>query len=189
MGFDPDKHHRRSIRLAGYDYAQAGAYFVTVCAHGRQCLFGDVADGEMRLNAVGRFVADCLCAIPTHFRSVLIDSSEWIVIPNHVHMIVVIVGATHASPLHRISRDPSAPQARGPSRKSLATIVGSFKSAVTKRINQLRGMPGAPVWQRNYYEHIIRNDTEWHRIAGYIATNPAGWDDDVENPNRRPAKT
>ena len=102
MRYDPEKHHRRSIRLKGYDYTRAGAYFVTICTKDGACLFGDVADGVMRLNQMGHIVRQCWLAIPDHFPHVLLD--EFVVMPNHVHGILVImpthdVGATHASPL------------------------------------------------------------------------------------------
>jgi putative transposase len=184
MKYDPERHHRHSIRLKGYDYTQAGAYFVTVCTKDRACLFGDVADGEMRLNQIGYIVRQCWLAIPEHFPRVLLD--EFMVMPNHVHGIIVIirathnVGATHASPQPNAS--PLRARPHGPQRQSVASIVGSFKSAATKRINEHRGTPGTPVWQRNYYEHIIRNDESLNRIRQYIMNNPLQWTLDRENP-------
>jgi len=175
--FDPDRHHRRSIRLKGYDYTQPGAYFITICTRDRVCLFGEVIDGEMRLNPLGEIVRQCWWAIPEHFSHVVLD--EFVVMPNHVHGIIVImathdVGATHASPL-RV-------RPRGPQRQSIASIVGSIKSAAAKRINEYRGTPGAPVWQRNYYEHVVRDDQPLNHIREYIATNPLRWHLDRENP-------
>jgi len=177
------KNHRRSIRLKGYDYTQAGAYFVTICTKDRACLFGDVADGVMRLNQMGHIVRQCWLAIPDHFPHVLLD--EFVVMPNHVHGILVImpthdVGATHASPLQN---DDTPTRPRGPQPRSVASIVGSFKSAAAKRINEHRGTPGAPIWQRNYYEHIIRDDESLNLIRNYIADNPLRWQIDAENPN------
>jgi len=187
MRYDPEKHHRRSIRLKGYDYTQAGAYFITICTKDRACLFGDVADGVMRLNQMGHIVRQCWLEIPEHFPHVVLD--EFVVMPNHVHGIIVIVatpnvgathdvGATHASPL---PNDDTSTRPRGPQRQSVASIVGSFKSAATKRINEHRGTPGAPVWQRNYFEHIIRSEDSLNRIRKYIADNPARWGYDREN--------
>ncbi len=180
MQYDPEEHHRRSVRLKGYDYSRAGAYFVTVCTRNRECLFGDVTDGIMRLNKVGRVVEKCWQAIPSHFSTVRLDA--FVIMPNHVHGIITIVGpthtgATHASPLRGRSR-PS-----GPGRQSIGAIIGSFKSAVTRRINQLRGTPGGRLWQRNYYEHIIRNSESLDRIREYIVNNPLQWELDRENPN------
>ena len=177
------ENHRRSIRLKGYDYTRAGAYFVTICTKDRACLFGDVADGVMRLNQMGHIVRQCWLAIPDHFPHVLLD--EFVVMPNHVHGILVImpthdVGATHASPLQN---DDTPTRPRGPQPRSVASIVGSFKSAAAKRINEHRGTPGAPIWQRNYYEHIIRDDESLNLIRNYIADNPLRWQIDAENPN------
>jgi len=195
--------HRHSIRLGGYDYSRPGAYFVTICTHDRACLFGDVAEGEMRLNDAGRIAEQCWRDIPAHFPR--LDLDAFVIMPNHVHGIIWItddavgvndarghnenvappvtrpphnVGATHASPL------PHALRPRGPQRRSVASIIGSFKSAVTKRINKLRGTPGMPVWQRNYYEHIIRTGESLDRIRRYIGENPLRWHLDRENPRR-----
>jgi REP element-mobilizing transposase RayT len=179
MKHDSNCHRRRSSRLKGYDYSRAGAYLVTVCTQGRACLFGDVVGGEMRLNAAGRVVEQCWSNIPRHFSHVELD--EFVVMPNHVHGIVVIienVGATHASPLRW--RRPTHPA--GPKKRSIGAVVGSFKSAVTKRINELRNTPGTSIWQRNYYEHVMRDDASLCRIREYIVQNPLQWEYDRENP-------
>jgi len=175
--------NRRSIRLRGYDYTYPGAYFVTLCTLGRACLFGDVVDGKMRLNAAGRIVRQCWQQIPTHFPNAALD--DFVVMPNHVHGIIVltdtnVVGATHASPQPHENASPARPH--GPQRRSVASIVGSFKSAVARRINALRDTPGASFWQRNYYEHIIRDDESLNRIRQYILDNPMRWAMDRENP-------
>jgi len=168
--------NRRSIRLKGYDYSQPGAYFITIVTQDRVCLFGVVVDGEMRLNEWGEIARQCWFDIPAHFPDAALD--ECVVMPNHIHGVIVLVdspvGATHESPL------PTRP--RGPKRQSIASIVGSSKSAVSKRINHHRGTPGAPVWQRNYYEHITRNEQSLNRIRQYIADNPQRWAFDRENP-------
>ncbi|RMF88756.1 MAG: transposase [Nitrospinota bacterium] len=177
MTYNPEKPYRRSVRLPEYDYSRPGAYFVTICTQDRVCLFGQVMDGRMRLNEYGDIVRACWLAIPDHFPRTTLD--EFIIMPNHVHGIIVIVdnvGATHASPL------PSKP--RGPKPHSIGAIVGSFKSAVTKRINETRGTPGAHVWQRNYYEHVIRDEVWLDRIREYIAGNPARWEEDENHPER-----
>ena len=167
------KGNRRSIRLRGYDYSRAGAYFVTVCAQERECVFGDVVSGRMVLNNSGRMVEKCWNDIPVHFPHV--KSDEFIVMPNHVHGILLIVGARHAVPL---------PEQFGkPVSSSIPTVVRSFKSAATKQINQTRNNPGAKLWQRNYYEHIIREDDELNRIREYMISNPAQWESDPENPS------
>ena len=168
-------HNRKSIRLKEWDYTEPGAYFVTICTHRREHLFGRVVDGVMELNELGEIVRACWDELPTHFPRVELDA--FVVMPNHVHGIIVImaddiVGATHASPLHP----------RGPAPHSLGAIVGSFKSAVTRRINILRGTPGARVWQRNYWEHIIRNERVLNAIRRYIVYNPDRWTWDRYNP-------
>ncbi len=181
---------RRSIRLKGYDYNQAGAYFVTIVTQDRAHLFGEVVGGDIRLNAYGQIVRRCWQEIPMHFPNASVD--DFIVMPNHVHGIIVImendiiVGATHASPQPSPQPGPQTsahpPRPHGPQRRSVASIVGSFKSAASRRINDLRGTPGQSVWQRNYYEHIIRDDESLNRIRQYILDNPARWALDQENP-------
>lgn len=193
MSYDPDRHHRRSIRLRGYDYAQAGAYFVTICVQNHELIFGDVIGAEMRLSSFGHLVVECWQAIPDHFHHATLDT--FIAMPNHVHGILVIAhseshpddgGATHASPLRPYSWSAAEQStARGPRSGSIGAIIGSFKSASAKRINQARGTAGVPVWQRNYYEHVIRDAEALNRIREYIVTNPLGWALDRENPQRQ----
>lgn len=179
MAYDPNKHHRRFIRLKGHDYAQAGAYFITIVARDRVCLFGEVADAEMHPNDAGRIVDRCWRDIPAHFPNFELDA--FVVMPNHVHGIIVMVrdppvGATHASPL------PDTATPRGPKRQSLGAVVGSFKSAASKYINALYGNPDTTLWQRNYYEHVIREEESLNRIRQYILHNPVRWAFDRENP-------
>ena len=196
MQFHPDRPTRRSIRLKDYDYADEGAYFVTLCTFHRECLFGEVAGGEIRLNAVGEVVHECWDAIPDHFLNVELDA--FVVMPNHVHGIVVItgkcgrgdtVGARHALPLQGSNQPPHheqiTKQAFGkPVPRSLPTIVGSFKSAAARRINLLHDTPAASLWQRNYYERIIRDEKDLNRIREYIDCNPQMWETDEDNPAR-----
>lgn len=172
MWCDLDRQHRRSIRLKGYDYSQVGAYFITVCAQNRECLFGSVVDGEMRLNGAGTIVADEW--LKTTMIRDEIELDEWVVMPNHFHGIVWI---NH----HRRGDWPVAPT--GPQPRSLGSLMAGFKSAVTKRINENRQTPGEKIWQRNYYEHIIRNESELNRIREYIVNNPLQWELDRENPD------
>jgi REP element-mobilizing transposase RayT len=187
MPYDPQKHHRRSIRLKGYHYTQPGAYYITLCTKARQCLFGDVVKGEMRLNSLGYIAFTCWQEIPNHFPHVELD--VFVIMPNHLHGILVItdtlVGATHASPLHRTNALPKRHPC-GPSPKSVGAIVGSYKSAVTKRINTICNTKGNSIWQRNYYEHISRDEASVHNIRQYIVENPWRWADDPENPQHHP---
>ena len=182
------QHPRRSLRLRAYDYAQVGAYFVTVCAYDRRCLFGDIVDGAMRLNDVGWVVETCWEAIPDHFPHAGLDA--YIVMPNHIHGIVLItaaaktVGAKNLSPLPGASRSQKSPPPSSfqtPTR-TLGSIVRGFKTGVTKRVR--KNMDVHHVWQRNYYDHVIRNEADLQRIRQYIADNPARWAEDRENPLR-----
>ena len=176
MKHDPDKRHRRSIRLKGYDYSGAGAYFVTICAQNRECLFGDIVDKEIYLNDAGIMVRNIWHKIPEHFPHADID--EFIVMPNHVHGIIVIYPNGRGMACHA----PTQRQFAKPIAGSLSTIVGSLKSAITRQINQIRNTPGHPVWQRTYYEHIIRSEEEMNRVREYIIENPAKWGEDEDNP-------
>jgi REP element-mobilizing transposase RayT len=171
--YAPEKHQRRSIRLKGYDYSKAGAYFITICTHCKECLFGEIIDGATKLNAYGEIVEKCWCELPNHYENICLD--EFVVMPNHIHGIIVItynVGAIHELPLQR--RNMLLPK-----------IIGQFKMQSAKQINQLRHTHGQPVWQRNYYEHIIRNEDELNHIREYILNNPSKWEFDEENPLNR----
>lgn len=178
MPYNPDIHHRRSIRLPGYDYAQPGTYFITACTHNRECLFGDIVDGAVRLNEMGRIVAEEWIKTGTIRPEITLD--EWVVMPNHFHGILCIddhVGAHGMRPgdLRTNNRAHIGAPLRRQSR-SIGSIMAGFKSASTKRINHQRNTPGGPIWQRNYYEHVIRNETDLRRIRDYVATNPAKWE-------------
>ncbi len=163
MPFNPDIHKRKSIRLRGYDYSQNGAYFVTICTHNRECLFGNIANGKMQLNDTGKTIERVWNELPNHYANIKLDQS--IIMPNHLHGIVVI-GRGEAC---------LAP--------TLGNIIGSFKSAATKQINIMRNHPGQKLWQRNYYEHIIRNEVDLNRVQQYINSNPLTWDLDSLHPN------
>lgn len=168
MSTAPDR-RRRSLRLQGYDYSQAGAYFVTLCTQDRVRLLGDVVDDEMRLNAVGAVIAESWVWLAAQYDYV--DLDEWVVMPNHLHGIIVITDTGRGG-----SR--TAPEGH---RKPLGRLVGAFKTGSAKRVNLLRGTPGGPLWQRNYYEHIIRDDRSLNRIREYIARNPENWGRDRGN--------
>jgi REP element-mobilizing transposase RayT len=245
MAYDPSKHRRRSIRLKGYDYTGAGAYFITICTDGRTCLFGGVVAGKMRLNDFGKIVQATWNHLPDHYQ---VELDAFVVMPNHVHGVVVIAGTAAApepnagdppdpvgagfkpaptSPANRNApmSDANAPMsdanapaadanapaadanvpmaagpdageppppvgagfkpaptlvARGAKHHGLSEIVRGFKTFSARRINEHRRTPGTPVWQRNYYEHIIRDEASLQRIRRYIANNPARWAYDRE---------
>jgi REP element-mobilizing transposase RayT len=152
MPYDRSKHHRRSIRLPEYDYASAGAYFVTICVQGGECVLGNVVAGEMQLNDRGRAAAESWAWLGDRYPYVSLDA--WVVMPNHMHGIIVISDGEDAP---RDARGEggsrTAPTGTAPSgavkRKPLGRLVGAFKTVSTRRINELRDMPGTPFWQRN----------------------------------------
>lgn len=181
MRFDPAVHHRRSIRLKGYDYSQAGVYFVTLVTYKRDQIFGKIVNGEMQLSKEGQVVAYHWNLIPAHFPAAELD--KWVIMPNHLHGIIILrtgeASAAHdsGSSLSRLA-DASPQRTIGTATGSLGAILQNFKSVSTRKINQVEASPGVRLWQRNYYEHIIRNETEWQRIRDYIQVNPLHWQED-----------
>ncbi|MBC7879141.1 MAG: hypothetical protein H7Y59_18370 [Anaerolineales bacterium] len=192
--FDPKVHHRRSIRLKGYDYSQAGAYFVTIVTWQREFLFGEIKNQEMKLNKVGKIVEREWLELPKRLPYVELGARA--VMPNHFHGILFIhenVGATRQSqaspnsdvkPLQAISSVSmdGSPLPRGPKPASLGAIIAQFKSRVTKEIWKFPEFKETPIWQRNYYEHVIRNEKDLQNKTDYIEANPLLWDGDDENP-------
>ena len=171
--YDPHKHHRRSIRLKGYDYSQAGMYFLTICTYNRQCLFGEVVEdfdgtATIKLNRCGEIVRDAWLRTPVLRPNVVLG--EWVIMPNHIHAVVIILERKTA-----VSSPPSPFQS--PS-QTVGAIVRGFKASVTKQINDHHATTAVPVWQRNYWEHIIRNEASYGKIANYITNNPNTWQTD-----------
>jgi putative transposase len=160
------KPQRKSLRFSGYDYSCTGAYFITICTLDRQCLFGCIADGVMQLSRFGSVVEACWSDLPQHYAHV--DLDYFVVMPNHIHGIVCLI-------------DGAAIDERGKARHGLPEIVRAFKTS-SRRINSLRNK-NEPVWQRGYYEHIIRNEESLNQIREYIDINPARWHLDRENPD------
>ena len=195
--FDPQKHHRRSIRLKGYDYSQAGGYFVTVVAWHRECLFGEVVNGEMKLNQYGEIVQKWWYEIPIHFPDVEIGA--FIIMPNHVHGIIFIVNRRGTVPVPKddgensISQNNNAvgitqggetpPLRTFEGTPTLGQIVAYFKYQSTKDMNAIEDTGTVTkFWQRNYYEHISRDEKDLQNKTDYIETNPLLWSEDDENP-------
>ncbi|MEM8860132.1 MAG: transposase [Chloroflexota bacterium] len=182
---------RKSIRLKGWDYRNAGAYFVTICSHNRELIFGNVSDGRMRLNDWGQIVVRELKETERKRDNVMLD--EFICMPNHVHIIFWLlldddeidvgvqragpIKAQHAAPQQQDGSDDEFPHVKP---KSLGATVRGFKSAVTNRINLLRDEKYPPVWQRGYHDRIIRNEAELNAIRAYIRANPENWHEDHE---------
>jgi putative transposase len=191
---DSNPHHRRSIRLQDYDYSQAGAYFITICTHEHKCIFGDIVDGKMILSQSGEIVEEWWQKIPLRFPTAELDIS--CVMPNHFHGILLLqdkhvesYSGAETAPL-RVS-GVSSKSRRGlvskprslfgqrpldPQHPTLGQIIAYFKYLTTKQINALDNAAGLHVWQRNYFEHVIRNELDLAEKREYIANNPKKWE-------------
>ena len=205
--YNPQKHHRRSIRLQGYDYSQEGLYFITICCQDRAHLFGEIVDGKMILNDAGLQAKKSWQDIPNHFPNAVLH--EYIIMPNHIHGIIEFVGANQYSPNNNSPNNNSPNQTfsdngndvenndkakdlelvngtknfsplpnatwRSPS-KTIGSVIRGFKIGVTKWMRNNTTVVN--VWQRNYYDHIIRNEQDYERISEYIKNNPILWKED-----------
>jgi REP element-mobilizing transposase RayT len=188
--------HRRSARLKAYDYSRSGAYFITICTQDRACLFGQVFENEVRLNGPGLTVQAVWDEMPAHYPGVEADS--FVVMPNHIHGIIVLA---HTSPDTQPARetglrgqprgvaptDRFSPGGKPPTGLTLGDAVHRFKTMTTKRYTDGVKQVGWPpyrgrLWQRNYFEHVIRDEHDLARIRQYIADNPMRWSVDAENP-------
>ncbi len=183
MNYNPQYHHRRSIRLKEYDYSQPGWYYVTICTHSKRCLFGHISNGKMLLNEYGKITEKEWLRTKEIRKNV--DLDYYVIMPNHIHGIIIIenkiinyteVGANGNSPLLH-NNENIEDNLISPS-QTIGAIVRGFKGSVTKRINELRKTPGNPVWQRNYYEHILRNEMDLYCTRNYIQNNPLKWEVD-----------
>ncbi len=168
----PFYRRRKFLRLPEYDYSQPGAYFVTICTQERKPIFGEIRNGIMGLNICGCVIVDCWMWIMKQYPYVFLD--EWMIMPNHFHGIIVIQdmecrGGSRAAPTQK--------------RKPLGQLIGAFKTVAAQSIRRVTGINGQKVWQRNYFEHIIRDEKSWLKIQEYILTNPLRWELDRENPN------
>ena len=177
--------YRKNIRLKDFDYSNDGYYFVSVVSYKRKNIFGEIIDGEMNLNQAGKIVEKTWQNIPMHFTNT--SCEIFVVMPNHIHGIIdinndQIVEARHASPLRSKNLKSQSVKSDGVKPQSLGAIIGSFKSAVTKQLHQTKIINQEKIWQRNYYEHIIRDEHDHQQIADYILSNPFNWEYDHENP-------
>lgn len=244
MKYNPDIHHRRSIRLKGYDYSSAGLYFITICTQNKECLFGEIVGAgskparskpagskparsqpagskpalmnpaqlnpaQMILNDAGKMIEYTWNDLPNHNHSIELD--EFIIMPNHIHGIIVLTdserieneraGLVERAGLERAGLERAGLERAGweragleraglepaptenimkKSRHGLSEIVRQLKTFSAKRVNKIRKPHVVPMWQRNYYEHVIRNDNELNRIREYINNNPMNWETDDE---------
>jgi len=193
MAYDPQRHHRRSIRLRGHDYSQEGEYYVTLCVQDRQRAFGEIQNGRMLLSEIGNIASACWIEIPRHFPRVLLD--EFVIMPDHMHGILILkecvpVGVQYIEPRQE-NIEPQQDQNIFLNQyqkivpASLSSIVRCYKAAVT-RLCRREGISEFR-WQRNYYEHIIRDGNDYARVQKYIADNVNKWSEDKENPDNDPA--
>lgn len=176
MNQNPPKHHRKSIRLKGYDYSQQGFYFITICCNDRKYFFGKIENGKMQLNEIGRIANEYWASIPQHYPQSKLH--EFIVMPNHMHGIIELVG-----PRHGVAPQP-APQSTmeninqfgKPIPGSISVIVNQYKSSVRRWCNQNEFVFFK--WQSKFHDHIIRNEQAFQNISRYILNNPLNWKDD-----------
>jgi len=158
---------RKLPRLAGYDYSTPGAYFVTICTFEKKCLFGNVVDGELAAEAqmvyspLGEIARACLLQIEKHFQNIKVDN--WVIMPNHIHILLWI-----EEPMERIYPFPTV---------DISNVVGTFKAAVTRAVGNAY-MHSGKLWQSSFYDHIIRNETDYTNIWNYISGNPSKWTED-----------
>ncbi|MEH0157482.1 transposase [Limibacter armeniacum] len=199
MPYDPQKHHRRSIRLKGYDYSQAGLYFITTCVQNRKYLFGKINNGEMILNDAGKMIETEWLDLKNRFPN--IELHEFVVMPNHFHSILEIQNTPVRAPLvGALGADAQDVDIRNngdnetqhshmkgqqglSQQKTVGDMMDAFKSITTveyiRGVKQMGWQPfDGKLWQRNYYEHIIRNEAACQRIVAYIINNPVNWDKD-----------
>ena len=189
MKTKPDLPRRRAMRLQDYDYSQPGVYYVTICVQNRQCIFGEIIDGKMQLNEIGQIVVECWNRIPQHFSSV--EIGEFVIMPNHMHGIIswgieetefphLCVGTRSPRPKNSTrehKEDDSSP--------SLGKITAYFKYQSTKHINQSHNMARTRIWQRNYHDHVVRDDKDLQRLHQYIQNNPLKWELDQLHPDNK----
>lgn len=172
MKYNPAIHHRRSIRLKGYDYSQAGLYFITICCPNRQSRFGNIVAEKMELNEYGQIAHEQWIALPERFYNC--ELHEFVIMPNHMHGIIQLTSV--AAPAR--AGASSAPTVEN---KSISDIVGAYKSLVSVaclNIFKSRDEVMGKLWQRDYYEQIIKDDRAYSNISEYIRNNPSRWHSD-----------
>ncbi|MBJ7901188.1 MAG: transposase [Cyanobacteria bacterium RI_101] len=179
MTYNPGRHQRRSIRLKGYDYSQVGAYFITLNTYKRQRLFGEIRDGKMILNQIGKIV-EREWLISTEIRPE-IGLDAWVIMPDHLHGIMIICYQDLQLDDGKMRAGKKGVAERKP--RSLSSFVAGFKASVTKCVKPLCYSPNPTVWQRNYYESIVRDDRHLNNIRRYIFNNPQKWQNDPKKMN------
>lgn len=173
MTYNFNHNCRRSIRLKEYDYTSSNWYYVTICTQDRQCIFGEIKESKMILNDHGKITEEELLKTKKIRKNV--DLDYYVIMPNHIHVIIIMEGNSVGATRRVV---PTL------QRNGLGAIIGQFKSVVTKRINKLENRPGQFIWQRNYYEHIIRNEEDLFFTRKYIKLNPLKWELDKYYKNK-----
>jgi len=168
-------HERKSIRSRDYDYSSEGMYFMTICTKARACLFGDIRDGEVQLNRFGKIMYECWNDLPNHYANVELDT--YVIMPNHFHGIILLVNGIGSNSVANVGAGlkPAPTKCH-----ALPEIVRGFKTFSSRRINADRNTPGTSVWQRNYYERVIRHEEELFETRKYIQENSLKWELDPE---------
>jgi len=180
MTFSHSEKHRRSIRLSNFDYSVEGAYFLTICAHNKRSFFGEISDCKMYVNEYGKIVLDEWQKTSILRPRIITDA--FVVMPNHIHGIIFIKNQKQTNNFGARKKPPVVEKFGRPTSDSIPTIVRLYKSSVTMKINNLRHSPCEPVWQKNYFEHVIRDKKSLYLIREYIEQNPSNWESDDENP-------
>ncbi len=170
MQYNPNIYHRRSIRLVGFDYTKPGAYFVTVCIRQRECLLGKCQDNQVQLSRYGEVVKFNWLNLTNVYPHVALDA--FIIMPNHIHGIIILKDC----PENKLETKEK--------QTGLSEVICSLKRFSARRINQLHNIKGISVWQRGYYEHIIRNERSLNNIREYIVNNPVNWQEDEMHPSQ-----
>lgn len=175
MNYNPENHKRRSVRLKGYDYSQSGLYFVTICTKNHECIFGEIKDDGRgtifcALNTGGEIAEQYLKQIPKHYPNVVVD--KFVIMPNHIHMILIIENDNRAQNIVPLQKQKFQKITSG----SISAIVRGYKIGVTKWFRKNTNIHD--IWQRNFYEHIVRNEKSLEKIQNYIVHNPEKWEDD-----------
>jgi putative transposase len=160
MKFNPEKHHRKSTRLRDFDYSSLGAYFVTICAFQRECIFGEIVNSEMILSSAGERTLEIWEGLPLRFPTIELDA--FVIMPNHVHGVICLTQTETVT---------------------ISTVLRTFKSLSARAINQELGRAERPAWQKRFWDRVIRDAGELERIRTYIVNNPQSWAEDEENPN------
>jgi len=175
-----NRHQRKSIRLEDYDYTSPGEYFITICTHNHKCTLGEINKGEMWLNEIGKIVEEEWLRTLNIRSGIKLD--VFVIMPNHIRGIIVI--SDESSKQSVVGTHSCASLQRKP--RSLGSIIAGFKSAATKRINEMQHTPSLHVWQKRFYDRVIRNDKELAIIRDYFHNNVLQWTFKDDNPDDIP---